>query len=70
MAYFTILSVSGLYRVYQEERLIFREVIVSVILSKKVYMYMCFIQNAMSSHELQSAVIVPLSFLTLLCRLR
>jgi hypothetical protein len=31
--------------VSQEERLILREVIASVILSKKVYMYMCSIPN-------------------------
>jgi hypothetical protein len=34
-----------LYRVSQEERSIFWEVIVSVILSKKVYMHMCPIPN-------------------------
>jgi hypothetical protein len=33
-------------RVSQEEKSIFREVIVSVILSKKVYMYMCPIPNS------------------------
>jgi hypothetical protein len=33
------------YRVSQQERSIFWEVIVSVILSKKVYMYMCPIPN-------------------------
>ena len=30
-----------MYRVSQEERSIFWEVIISVILSRKVYMYMC-----------------------------
>jgi hypothetical protein len=34
-----------LYRVSQEDRSIFWEVIVSIILSKKVYMYMCPIRN-------------------------
>jgi hypothetical protein len=34
-----------IYRVSQEERSIFWEVIVSVILSKEVYMYMCRIPN-------------------------
>jgi hypothetical protein len=34
-----------LYRVFQEERSLFWEVIVSVILSKKVYMYTCPILN-------------------------
>ena len=34
-----------IYRVSQEERSIFREVIVSVILSKNVYMNMCPIPN-------------------------
>jgi hypothetical protein len=34
-----------IYRVSQEERSIFWEVTVSVILSKKVYMYMCHIPN-------------------------
>jgi hypothetical protein len=34
-----------IYSVFQEERLIFWEVIVSVILSKKVYMYICSIMN-------------------------
>jgi hypothetical protein len=62
----------SIYRVSPEERSIFGEVIVSVILSKTVYMYMCPIpnglrdrdisvhctdeQHAMSSHELQSAI--------------
>jgi hypothetical protein len=31
---------------FQEERSIFREVIVSAILSKRVYMYMCPIPNS------------------------
>jgi hypothetical protein len=35
----------GIYRVSQEERTIFWEVIVSVILSKKLYMNMCPIPN-------------------------
>jgi hypothetical protein len=35
----------NIYRVSQEERSIFLEVIVSVILSKKVYTYMCAIPN-------------------------
>jgi hypothetical protein len=34
-----------LYRMSQEETAIFWEVIVSVILSKKVYMYVCPIPN-------------------------
>jgi hypothetical protein len=33
------------YRISHEERSIFWEVIVSVILSKKVYKYMCFIAS-------------------------
>jgi hypothetical protein len=36
---------SAQYRVSQEERSIFWEVIVSVILSRKLYMYMCIIPN-------------------------
>jgi len=35
----------NIYRVYQEERSIFLEVIVSVILSKKLYMNICPIPN-------------------------
>jgi hypothetical protein len=35
-----------IYRVSQEERSIFQEVIVSVILSKKLYMKMCPIPNS------------------------
>jgi hypothetical protein len=35
----------ALYRMSQEERLIFWEVIASVLLRKKVYMYMCPIPN-------------------------
>jgi hypothetical protein len=38
-------TVSGLYKVSQEERSIFWEVIVSVILNKKVHMYTCLIPN-------------------------
>jgi hypothetical protein len=38
-------SATRIYRTSQEERTIFWEVIVSVILSKKVYMYMCPIPN-------------------------
>jgi hypothetical protein len=34
-----------IYRIYQGERSKFYEVIVSVILSKKLCMYMCFILN-------------------------
>jgi hypothetical protein len=34
-----------IYRMLQEERSIFPEVIVSVILSKKIYIYMCLIPN-------------------------
>jgi hypothetical protein len=41
VAYFTKLSVSRLFKMSQEERPGFWEVTVSVILSKKVYMYMC-----------------------------
>jgi hypothetical protein len=37
--------VCHVYRVSQEERSVFWEVIVSAILSKKVYMYMCPIPN-------------------------
>jgi hypothetical protein len=36
----------ALYRVSQEERSTFWEVIVSLIISKKLYMYMCPIPNA------------------------
>jgi hypothetical protein len=71
------------YRVSQEEMSVFREDIVSVILSKKVYMCMCPIPNgfrdraislystlytvqtsntAMSSHELQSALMLTVEF--------
>ena len=39
------IGVDVLYRVSQEERSIFWEVIVSVILSKKLYMNMCPIPN-------------------------
>jgi hypothetical protein len=38
-------SIGALYRVSQEERSIFWEAIVSVILSKKLYMNMCPIPN-------------------------
>jgi hypothetical protein len=38
-------TMSYVYRVSQEERSIFWKVTVSVILSKKVYMYMCRIPN-------------------------
>jgi hypothetical protein len=41
----TTLSIARLYRVPHEEMSIFWEVIVSVILSKKVYRYMCPIPN-------------------------
>jgi len=37
---------SGIHRVSQEEMLVFWEVIVSVILSKRVYMYTCHIPNS------------------------
>jgi hypothetical protein len=40
-----ILPSTRLYRVFLEEMSIFWEVIVSVILSKKVYMYMCSVPN-------------------------
>jgi hypothetical protein len=55
------LSIFGVYRMSQEERSIFWEVIVSVILSKKVYMYMCPIPNgfrdrATSLHRSKIAV--------------
>jgi hypothetical protein len=36
---------TSINRVSQEQRSIFREVIVSVILSKKLYMYMCPVPN-------------------------
>jgi hypothetical protein len=39
------LKESPKYMVFQEERSIFSEVTVSVILSKKMYMYMCSIPN-------------------------
>jgi hypothetical protein len=39
------IDLKNLYRVSQEGRSIFWEVIVSVTLSKKVYMYMCPIPN-------------------------
>jgi hypothetical protein len=39
------LILKKIYRVSQKERSVFREVIVSVILNKKVYMYMCPIPN-------------------------
>jgi hypothetical protein len=69
--------------VSQGERSIFWDVIVSAILSKKVYMYMCPIpygfrdraislysnvkthsdeQHAMSSHDLQSALMLTVEF--------
>jgi hypothetical protein len=38
-------TMSYVYRVSQEERSIFWEVIVSVILSKNLYMYMCHVPN-------------------------
>jgi hypothetical protein len=40
-----VLHMKALYRMSQEERSIFWEVIVLVILSKKLYMYMCPIPN-------------------------
>jgi hypothetical protein len=55
----------------QEERSIFWEVIVSVIIIKKVYIYTCVLfrtvseideQHAMSSHELQSALMLTVEF--------
>jgi hypothetical protein len=36
----------NIYRLSQEERSIFRDVMVPVILSKKVYMYMCPVPNS------------------------
>jgi hypothetical protein len=62
--------------VSQEEWSIVKEVILSVILSKKLYMYMCPIpngfrdtavhctdeQHATSSHELQSALMLTVKF--------
>ena len=44
-SYSTFCSAAMIYRVYQEERSVFWEVIVSVILSKNVYMNMCPIPN-------------------------
>jgi hypothetical protein len=41
VGYFTPQSVPRLYKVSQEERSIFQEATVSVILSKKLYTYMC-----------------------------
>jgi hypothetical protein len=38
-------TIELLYRVFQEERSVFWEVIVSVMLAKKLYMYMCPIPN-------------------------
>jgi hypothetical protein len=45
MQTFVNVKAGGIYRVSQEERSIFWEVIVSVILSKEVYMYVCPIPN-------------------------
>jgi hypothetical protein len=45
VSYVTTHSVLRLYRMFQEERSIFSEVMVSVFLSKKVYIYMCPIPN-------------------------
>jgi hypothetical protein len=71
------------YRVSQQEKSIFLEVTISVILSKELYMCMCPIpngfrdrvislykytvhctdeQHAMSSHELQSALMLTVEF--------
>jgi hypothetical protein len=55
------------YGVFQEERSIFWEVIVLVILSNKVYMYMCPIQNGLrdraislySSLDLVPNIVLP-----------
>jgi hypothetical protein len=67
-----------LYRMSQEEKSVFWEVIVSAILSKSVYMYMCptvseielfhctvhctHEQHAMSSHESQGTLMLTIEF--------
>jgi hypothetical protein len=83
--YAACITVLLLYRVSQDERSIFWEVIVSVMLNKRVYMYMCPIpngfrdrdislyvhctveQHAISSHELQSALILTVEFSKTYC---
>jgi hypothetical protein len=77
----------GPYRVSQEEGSIYWEVIASVILNKKVYMYVSYSerfprysyftvqytvhctdeQHAMSSHELQSALMWTVEFSKVYC---
>jgi hypothetical protein len=55
------IRIVAVYRMSQEERSIFREVIVSVILSKKQYMYMCPIpkgfRNRATSQYIQNCLI-------------
>jgi hypothetical protein len=73
---------NGIHRVSQEERSVFCEVIVSDILSKYVciYIYVLFRtvsevelfhctdeQHAMSSHELQSALMLTVEFSKMYC---
>jgi hypothetical protein len=49
---FMTLSLDTVYRMSQEERSIFWEVIVSVILSKQLYTYMCPSPNGFQDREL------------------
>jgi GH25 family lysozyme M1 (1,4-beta-N-acetylmuramidase) len=46
----------GLYKVSQEERSVFLEVIVSVILSKKLHMYVSFLTDSIPAFELHVTV--------------
>jgi hypothetical protein len=50
-----------IYRVPQEERSIFWEVIVSVILSKKVYIYICPIPNGLQDRTISLYSILDLA---------
>jgi hypothetical protein len=52
---------SALYRVSQEERLIFWEVIVSVIPRKKLYMYVCPIPNGFRNIDVSLCSILDLA---------
>jgi hypothetical protein len=64
----------GIYRMFQEESSIFREIIGSVILSKSVYVHVSYSElfhctvhctdekHAMTSHELQSALMLTVEF--------
>jgi hypothetical protein len=49
---YSLISEGKPYRLSQEERSIFWEVIVSVILSKKLYMYMCPIPNGLRDKDI------------------